>query len=442
MTYDVIVLGSGPAGFYFAKSAANYNKKVLLIENDLLGGTGFRTGCLPVKAYLDGLRRARAVEETAKEGWFQGQVDQQALYQTLHQKIERVESFLKDQLVARNIDVLQGEPTLQSETHVRVGDTTYRGDYIVLATGTKTKALAGCTIDEDVILTHKGMVGLKSLPSSLTIIGGNVEGIEFASYLSGFGVAVKIVALGRELLEGTDSDLSADTLDYIVENGGEIYLETSVQSIERLENKALVTFKDGSCLETDKVLITGARSASLPKGLEDLNPKIENTCLLVNDTYETSIKGIYAIGDLNGLHGMAHIAIQQGIQLADYLYGGLVPQRNYQSLPRAIFTINEIAGAGLQENDCRQMGIDYTLKEATFDQTFRGWSKGLTYGKIKILLNGENQVIGAWMTGESASDYIGLIGLWIDRKISLEEIKASLFIHPGVGEGILDATIN
>lgn len=442
MSYDVIVLGSGPAGFYFAKAAANYNKKVLLIENDLLGGTGFRTGCLPVKTYLDGLRRARAVEMANQEDWCKAKVDRSILYQSLNKKIETIEAFMMAQLTAKNIEFLYGDPIFESAKTISLDGQRYTAEHIVIATGTRTNALANCKIDERSILSHKGMVALKTLPSSVIIIGGNVEGIEFASYLCGFGVSVTILALGEELLEGTDVDLSRDSIQFIRDHGGEIHLESAVKSIEVIDDHVRLLLENGKFLEGDKVLITGARSANIPNGLSTLYPALKQGCLSVTDTYESSIDGIYAIGDVNGRHGMAHIAIQQAIQLADYLYRGILPSQNYDSLPRSIFTINEIAGAGLQENACRALGMTYYVKEATFDQSFRGWSKGLSSGKIKIIFNQEDYVMGAWMTGESASDYIGLIGLWIDKKVSLEEIKASLFIHPSVGEGIIDAIIN
>lgn len=442
MSYDVIVLGSGPAGFYFAKAAANYNKKVLLIEKDLLGGTGFRTGCLPVKTYLDGLRRARAVEAANHESWCTARIDKAALYQSLSKKIETIEAFMMKQLTAKNIELLYGEPTFESSKTINVDGQRYTAEHIVIATGTRTNSLANCKIDEAFILTHKGMLALKTLPSSIVIIGGNVEGIEFASYLCGFGVSVTIVALGDQLLEGTDVDLAYESIKFITENGGKFYLESAVKSIETVDDHVELLLDNGTILEADKALITGARSGNIPNGLSMFSPTLEYDCLSVTDTYETSLDGVYAIGDVNGRHGMAHIAIQQGIQLADYLYRGRVPSQNYESLPRSIFTINEIAGAGLQENSCKALGISYYIKEATFDQSFRAWSKALKHGKIKLIFDDRDYLIGAWMTGESASDYIGLIGLWIDRKVSLEAIKATLFIHPSVGEGMIDAIIN
>jgi len=442
MTYDVIVLGSGPAGFYFAKTAASHGKKVLIIEKEYLGGTGFRTGCLPVKKYLDGLRQARAVELATNEEWCSGTVDKKKLYTALNKNMSTVEELMNRQLHLRNIDLVYGEPTVESSTCVLVESKKYSASQVVIATGTSTNPLLGCAVDEKIILTHKGMVAQKTLPSSVVIIGGNVEGIEFASYLSGFGVEVTIVALGSELLEGTDRDLCQETLDYIKANNGRVLLKSEVTSIEVSDGQGIVTLADTTELIAEKVLITGARSGNIPRGLEALSPEMSDTCLAVDEHYETSIKGVYAIGDVNGLHGMAHIAIQQGIQLADYLYNGTLPVRNYDSLPRSIFTINEIAGAGLQENACKEMNISYSVKEVAFDQTFRGWSKALRFGKIKLIFDDRQYLIGAWMTGESASDYIGMIGLWIDRKISLEEIKASLFIHPSLGEGLLDAAIN
>lgn len=442
MKYDVIVLGSGPAGFYFAKAAAGYEKKILMVEKDLLGGTGFRTGCLPAKKYLDGLRQARQIESASEMTWCDATVDKKKLYESLNRSIEAIEPFMTQQLKEKGVDVVYGTPELKSKNELKVGQQIYEADHIVVATGTTTLPILGVTIDEEIVLSHKGMTALKTLPKSLIIIGGNVEGIEFASYLVGFGVAVTIVAMADHLLEGTDRDLCVDTLAYIKSNGGKVLLSSLVSAIETLDGQALVRLESGEQLKAEKILITGARSGNLPQGSELLDLEIENTCIKVNRTYQSSIETIYAIGDVNGLHGMAHIAIQQGIQCADYLYAGKIPDQDYKSLPRSIFTIHEIAGAGIQEETCIDEEISYTVKKAVFNQTFRGWSKGLISGSIKIIFDVEEKIIGVWMTGENASDYVGMLGLWIDRGLSLEDIKASLFIHPSVGESVLDALLN
>ncbi|MBN2899860.1 MAG: NAD(P)/FAD-dependent oxidoreductase [Clostridia bacterium] len=441
MQYDVIVLGSGPAGFYFAKTAAGYGKKVLLIEKDLMGGTGFRTGCLPVKNYLDGLRRARSVQEADCQDWCQATVDHGKLYQTLNRRLSSVEGLMTAQLKALGVEIIYGEPYVKSGRQVEVDQRIYSASNLVIATGTMTNEILGVAIDEKHILSHKGLVALQTLPSSMVIIGGNVEGIECASYLSGFGVKVTILAMGKELLEGTDRDLCEGTLSYIESNGGCAILNAKVTRIDDMDTDLVVTTESGERFEAEKLLITGARSGNIPKGLDFLNVALENTCLKVNDCYETSLEGVYAIGDVNGLHGMAHIALQQGIQLADYLYAGRQPERHYESLPRAIFTINEIAGAGLQEGDCIERKLPYTVKEMPLEATFRGWSSEVTSGKMKLILGDDGLVLGAWMASERASDFMGTVGLWIDRSVTLEDIKASLFIHPSMGEGLLDASI-
>jgi dihydrolipoamide dehydrogenase len=429
MTYDVIVLGSGPAGYYFSKRAAFHGKKVLVIEKEFIGGTGFRTGCLPVKKYMDGLRQARALEKASQMPWATGSVDYKALYNTCFEQVPHVEDLMRSQLRACGVDIVMGTPEVLSASQVQVGDKVYETSKIVVATGTTTNTLLDCPIDETQVLTHKGAVAMTTLPDSMLIIGGNVEGIEFASYLSGFGVKVTIIAMGPELIEGTDRDLCAETLAYIEENGGVCHLNTMVTGIEVQSDAVKVTTEKGQSLVADKLLITGARSGNIPMGILE-GATIDNTCLKVDEHYQTSIENIYAIGDVNGLHGMAHIAIQQGLQLADYLYGNGTCQRDYESLPRSIFTINEIAGAGLQECNCKDAGIDYQVSTVELKDTMRAWSKDIDFGKVKIITDNEKKIIGAWMSGENASDYMGTVGLWIDRQVTVEEMMNTLFIHP------------
>lgn len=441
MTYDAIVLGSGPAGIYFAKTAAGLGKKVLIIEKELVGGTGFRTGCLPAKKYLDGLRTSRVIEQSAQSIWCEASVDKKKHYKSISDSMPSIEKMILRQLEALGIDLITGTPLIMSSKEVCVDNKIYTANSIIIATGTRTNSLLDCEIDENIILSHKGVVALSTLPKSIIIVGGNVEGIEFASYLSGFGVAVTIIAMGSELLEGTDRDLCAHTINYIEENNGQILLNTRIDKINKLALCGEVVLSDNSILSADKVLITGARSGNIPTVGNQLTLELKQSCINVDECYETTEKDIYAIGDVNGLHGMAHIAIQQGIQLADYLYNNKAIIRNYVSLPRAIFTVNEIAGAGFQENYCIEHGIPYSVKISSLVDTFRGWSKDIDKGIIKVLFDQEEKVIGIWISGENASDYVALVGLWIDQKMTIDQIKASLFIHPSIGEGVLDAII-
>ncbi len=351
-----------------------------------------------------------------------------------------VEKKIIQQLGDVGVELIVGTPIIKNSKEVVVGDKSFFTEKIVVATGTQTNELLSCPIDGDVVLSHKELVALPTLPKSIIIIGGNVEGIEFASYLSGFDVDVTIIAMGSVLLEGTDRELCKPTIEFIKCNKGTILLETTIREIKRNGFCGEVYLADGSVLTADKVLITGARSGNIPETVE-MKFKINNSCIVVDDYYETSEKDIYAIGDINGLHGMAHIAIQQGIQLADYLFSNKNIVRDYESLPRAIFTMHEIAGAGVQEEYCLENDIVYSVKTTALSDTFRGWSKDIGEGMVKIILDQAETVIGVWISGENASDYVGQIGLWIDQKRTISDIKASLFIHPSMGEGILDAII-
>jgi len=448
MIYDVIILGSGPAGLYFAKACQPYNLKIAMIEKELVGGTGFRTGCLPVKKYLDGIRDLRRIESHQSSDWFTGQVDKSKLYKHLNTSIPEIESFISDKLKSLNVDLFHGDCQFTSSEdqdlkHIELNGQMLSAKTIIIATGTKTLSLGDLKIDEEKILSHKGMVALKELPKSVTIIGGNVEGIEFASYLSAFDVDVNVLTIGDVFLEGTDEDLSRDTLEYLASQGVKLLKQTKVVSHEVKESGVVLHLEEEeeSCITSEKVLITGARAGNIPEGLEACGVTVKDTMIQVDEKYETSMNGIYAIGDVNGIHGMAHIATQQGIQLADHLFAGKQSVRDYDSLPRAIFTICEIAGAGLQEGDCERLGLEYSVKTISLESGFRAWSKGEKGGLVKLILNLDEEVIGYWICSENASDYVGTIGLWIDEKITLDQIKNRLMIHPSIGESLLDVVL-
>ncbi|WFD09359.1 dihydrolipoyl dehydrogenase family protein [Tepidibacter hydrothermalis] len=436
MRYDAVVIGSGAAGIYFSLSCANKGKKVAIIEKDELGGTAFATGCLPVKRFMDKIKDMKKAEVLQKQGLININNDKELLYKACKSSMDNIENFIIDKLDSEYIDVYRGCASIQSKNTVKVNEDILNTDNIIIASGTNACSLKGsCEIDEDIIMSHKGIINMKDLCDELTIIGGNVEGIEFASLFSELGVKVTVIERESEILSGNDFDLIDNIKERLVSNNVNFMLDEEVVSIEKNEEMAYIKLKSGKKIETSKVLVTGIRKPNTPIGASEIGVTTEGGYVKVDNNLRTSVDNIYAIGDINGLHGMAHIAIQQGILLVDYIYEGKNISFDYNSLPRCIFTINELAGAGLQESQLSNCSVD----KIYFNETFRGFDSD-NDGFIKIITK-DHYIKGVWINSIDAGSLIGNIGIWIDKNISIDDIKRSLFINPTLSESLIELAV-
>ncbi|PAB58689.1 dihydrolipoyl dehydrogenase family protein [Anaeromicrobium sediminis] len=440
MKYDVVVLGAGPAGYYFVKEFAKSGKSIALIEKYKLGGVGLRTGCLPVKKYLDTIRNMNKAKGLIDHDILDGKFSSQKLYESVKGKLSKVESMMEDELNNLNVDMFYGECEFIDENTIVIDDKRINFQRAVLATGTNPIGLGEHELDEEFIISHMGAIEFDKLPESICIIGANVEGIEFASLFSSLGVKVTVIDMDTHILQGNDEDLKKLSINYLKENNVTFILGEKAEKIEKYEGKVKIVLGKEE-IRADKVLVTGLRKPNIPKGLENIGLKYDENHIPVDNNFKTNVDNIYAIGDINGTLGMAHVAINQGIELADYLERNIEPMREYTSLPRSIYTIYEITGAGFQENELMGKNINYRVEKTYFKDTFRGFSKDIKEGFLKIIIDENERVIGIWISSENASDLIGQIGLWIDEGVTIDYIKKKLFIHPTLGEAILDTAI-
>ena len=438
MRYDAVVIGSGAAGLYFALSASKKGKKIALVEKAQLGGTAFATGCLPVKKIMDKIKSYEKAKALENENLLKLNPDKEVLFKAGIKSLENIESFISDKLSRNNIDVYIGDGEVVSETSVKVNEALLETEHIILATGTTASTVEGfAPIDHEVILSHESLLTMKQLPEEMTILGGNVEGIEFVSMLSELGVKVRVIEKEAQILQGNDEDLIENIKARLINNGVELILNTEVTAIEKVEEEAIISFSNGESLKVKSLLVTGIRKPNIPKGIEELKLDMKSGFIKVDENLMTSRESIYAVGDINGIHGMAHIALQQGILLADYIWEGKQISTQYSSLPRCIFTINELAGAGCQEHELENC----VVKKLYFKDTFRGLDSSYDDGFMKIIMQDEI-VKGIWINSIDAGALVGNVGLWIDNKVSIEAIKRSLFIHPTLSEALIDAIID
>ena len=438
MQYDCLVLGSGPAGFYAAMGCAGKGYSTVIVENRHWGGTGFNDGCLPVKRALDRIKIYRRYGSIFGGDPFSNFPSAGAVLSAEGDFGRYTEERVLGRLKKAGVDTVFGDGEFISKNELRVSGRILSAGNVIIATGTAPSAPSGITIDGKKIITHREALVLDSLPEEMIILGGNVEGIEFASLFSSLGTKITVLEQESEVLPGNDRDLITPLIAGLKDRSVVFKTGTSVVSSCLEGDKVVLTDKSGKGLVAEKVLITGFRTPNIPRRLADTGVKFSESAIPVDRRLMTNVPGIYAAGDINGLHGMAHIAIQQGIFTADAIEGKEVPM-DYSVLPRAIFTLPEIAGAGKQEWELKEAGVGYKTVKFDLVDTWRGLSKGIDSGFIKLIFDSRERLLGIWMTGESASEIMSASGLLLKKKVTKEDILENLFIHPTLGEGIVES---
>lgn len=440
MDWDVLVLGSGPAGYYCALNCARLGKKTVLVEKEHLGGTGFRWGCLPVKMMLDQIR--------TQAGGNSAEAKSSAIARTAG-RINEVEARIERRLTGSGVEVIQGQGRFTDPGIFRIGKRVISASRIVIATGTEPVGWPGVPLDGKRIISHKDVLSLSRAPEHLLILGGDVEGIEFACLFSHLGTQVTVVEKEEEVLPGTDRDLIEPLEARLIARGVRLITGTVVRSCSTNEAAVRVDLDNGSHLSGDMVLVTGLRRANLPEGLEEAGVDHDGQKIRVNGDLQTSCGSIYAAGDINGISGMSHAAIQQALLVAQRLTKGAVRRltkgavrgRAGPPYPRAIYTLPEIAGAGYQETELETEGIPYKCSRYRIGDTWRGFSKGIDEGFVKILSAQDDRILGIWMCGGDASELASLFGALLSKDLTVGELLHSLILHPTLGEALLEAAM-
>jgi len=441
MEYDVLVLGCGPAGFYSALSCASCGLRTAVVERGIPGGTGLATGCLPVKMILDRIKLLRDA------GYSE---NLPRVLEEISRKVTEIPSQVLRRLKEASVDLYTGEGAFLSDRCLKIGKTILTARFIVLATGTEPEIVHGLSGHPNII-SHTEAVSLSRPPGSLTILGSNVEGIEFASLFSELGSQVMVIEQEDEILPSYDRDLVAPLEDRLRENGVTFRMGSIVIGCRDSEEGLVLDIQGPGRLDGHKnpdesgipalkgpLLMTGLRRPCLPAGLDATGVSCSQDRIPVDRMLRTNVPHIYAVGDINGILGMGSSAMQQGMQIGDLLSRSRPPSLEQGCLPRAVFSLPEIAGAGLQEQELTALGISYKVGRFELGQTWRGFGQGIG-GFVKVLSRGKDDLAGIWMSGPSVSEIAGLCAPLLNGGNGLDGLKRGLMIHPVLGEAVMEA---
>ncbi len=447
----VAVIGGGPGGYVAAIRAAQLGGEVTLIEKGNLGGTCLNVGCIPTKALLHSAELYEEMKEGAAYGITASdiKVDFAKVQESKSAVTKKLVSGVKGLMAANKVKVVSGEATFVSKDAIEVktekGTETIKADKFIIATGSIPAKPPIPGIDSEKCIDSTGALELKEIPKSMVIVGGGVIGVEIATLYSAFGCKIVIVEMLNEILPMMDGELTKTIRAKLAKKGVEIYTGAKVTSFKDAGANIEVSVEmgDGSkrVFAGEKALISiGRRTNTATIGLEKAGIANDRGRITVNNKMETSVPGIYAIGDCVGQIMLAHVASAHGEVAAENALGHSSVFDD-KTNPSCVYTKPEFASVGLTEEEAKAQGVDYIVGKFPLSANGRAMIMGED-GMIKIIAGKKyKEVLGAHIIGPRATDLIGELALAIGMEATIDEVIATIHAHPTVAEAIKEAAL-
>ena len=440
-TADLVILGAGSGGYAAALRAAELGMRVVLVERDKVGGTCLHRGCIPTKALLHAAEVADATRESEAVGVkasLDG-IDMPGVNGYKDKVVDRLYKGLAGLIKSRKIEVVEGDGRLVSPTAVRVGDTTYEGRHVIIATGSEPRSLPGIDIDHERVITSEDVLTLDRVPASVIVLGGGVIGVEFASVWRSFGAEVTIVEMLPHLLPPED-EASSKLLERAFRRRGINFLVgTKVEGVKTTDAGVTVTLEGGKTLEAELLLVAVGRGpVSKDIGYDEVGVKLDRGFVTVDEHCQTNVETVSAVGDLRPGLQLAHLAFAEGIMVAERLGGLNPPPIDYDNVPRITYSEPEVASIGLTSAQAKERGIETT--EFTYDLAGNGRAQILqTAGAVKVIAAKDGPVIGVHMVGSRVGDLVAEAQLITNWDALPAEVAQLIHPHPTLSEALGEA---
>ncbi|MFT2751410.1 Dihydrolipoyl dehydrogenase [Clavibacter michiganensis] len=440
--FDVVVLGGGSGGYAAALRAVQLGKTVGLVEKGKLGGTCLHRGCIPTKALLHSAEVADVSRESEKYGvnvTFDG-VDIARVTAYREAIVASKYKGLQGLIKARGITVIEGEGRLTSGTTVQVGDQTITGKSIVLATGSYSRTLPGLEIGGRVITSEQALE-LDYIPKKVAILGGGVIGVEFASVWRSFGVDVQIIEALPHLVPNEEESISKQFERAFRKRGIAFSLGVRFKSVTQDDQGVQVTLEDGTAFDADILLVAVGRGpATQGLGFEEAGVKTDRGFVLTDERLQTSVPGVYAVGDIVPGLQLAHRGFQQGIFVAEEIAGNKPVVVEDINIPKVTYSDPEVASVGYSEAKAvEKFGAD---KVSSYEYNLGGNGKSSiigTAGSVKVVRVQDGPVVGIHMIGARVGELIGEGQLIVNWEAYPEDVANLVHAHPTQNEALGEA---
>lgn len=452
-SFDVVVIGAGPAGYVSAIRAAQLGKKTAIVEKQWLGGVCLNVGCIPSKALLKNAEIAHILRERAKEFGFSFEnlrLDYSAAVKRSRQVSDRLTRGVGFLMRKNNIAVFMGKARFADPHTVTVTDgegkvTELKAQHFIIASGARPILPNGWQVDGRSVLTYKEAILQERLPGSVVIIGSGAIGVEFATIWNAYGSQVTIVEMLPRLVPLEDEEVSAELKKAFERRGIRCLVGHKVEAVESTENGARVRVStEGKelILEAEQALVAiGFRPNTEDLGLDVAGVKTNARGFIeINEKMQTSMPHIYAIGDVTGKLMLAHVGSAMGIVAAEHLAGHETVTLDYEMMPRATYSHPQIASFGLTEVQARERG--YAVKIGRFPFQANGKALGLgDYGGwVKLVVDEKyGEILGAHMIGPEVTELLPELTLARMMELTPAEIARNVHAHPTLSEVLMEA---
>jgi len=447
--YDLIVLGAGPGGYVAAIRASQLGLKTAIVERDKPGGVCLNVGCIPSKALIEQARIYHDAGVLAEMGVTvdTSRLDYRKVFGKSRAAADQLSKGVRYLLKKNGIDYLEGSARFATPHEITInGQRSISGKFVLIATGSRPAEIRGFEFDEKQVLSSTGALMLEELPKRLIILGAGAIGVEFSYVFSSFGVDVTLVEMMPGILPQEDPEASSLVAKSFAKKGVKIKTSTKAVSCEKANGGLKITLEGEAgareTIEADKLLVAVGRTPNSDGlGLEDIGVETEKGVVKVGDYYETTVPGVYAIGDLIKSPLLAHVASKEGEVAVEYMAGHATAKKvDPDLIPFATYCEPQVASFGKTEPMLEKAGSSFG--KAVFP--FRAIGKAVAVergeGFVKILFDPDTkEILGSTIAGSEATELIHELLLAKKAELTLEDVATMIHAHPSLSEGVMEA---
>ncbi len=450
--YDLVVIGSGPGGYVAAIRAAQKGLKTAVVEWDALGGVCLNWGCIPTKALLKNAEMMDELKLSEEFGFKIGEVsiDFKKIIKR-SRDIADVNSKGVNYLFKKNkIEHISGFGKLLDDHTVSVVDKSGKekqkttAKNVIIATGGRARPFPNIEFDGKKIISYKEAMNLDKLPKKMVIIGAGAIGSEFAYFYNAMGTEVHLIEMMSHVLPIEDDEIASQLERSFKKQGIKLYTNSKVENIKKTKNSVKVTLSQKNKeqeISGDIALVAiGILGNVENMGLEKLGIETEKSSIKVNEYYQTSVKNIYAIGDVIGAPWLAHVASHEGIVAVDHIRGENPHPIDYNNVPGCTYCQPQVASIGFTENQAKEKGYEIQVGKFPFQASGKARASGNTEGLVKLIFDAKyGELLGAHILGTEATEMIAELGIAKALETTNYELQHTMHAHPTLSEAVMEA---
>lgn len=436
--FDLFVIGAGSGGVRAARMAAAMGVKVGITEDKYLGGTCVNVGCVPKKLFVYASHYGEDFHDAKGFGWnVEGtSFDWPTLRDNKNAEIQRLNGIYRNLLVNSGCTLIEGHGSFVDEHTVKVGDSTYTAERILVAVGgwPFVPSIPG----KEHIISSNEVFYLDEFPKRAVVVGGGYIAVEFAGIFAGLGAQTSLIYRGDMFLRGFDNDVREFTAAEVAKKGVDLKFSVNVEAVEKLADGSLrVALTDGSTIDADCVMYATGRVPRVEGlGLENLGIEQQaNGAIIVNDTFQTNVPSVYAVGDVIDRVQLTPVALAEGMALVKHLYQGQDINVDYNLIPTAVFCQPNIGTVGLTEEQARAQNHDIDIYRSEFRAMKHTVSGSEERTLMKMIVDkATDKVLGVHMVGPDAGEIIQGIGIALKAGATKAVFDSTIGIHPTAAE--------